>query len=217
MIKTELESFVQKFRQLRKAGINAHLDVHSEGSNAWACLRVQLGEAGQQQQHSDPPPPGWVKRGLRRSPAYARRQERRRAARQARQSAAEAEKQAEEMLAKDSDEPPAAEKAEEVSQPEVSVVVNSESRNVKPRDKWMKEDISLIESVIIDTVTSIENIENVYEDRFVRCRHCRRLSKDVHFYQHHCERQPTGYNLFYEDVQVLMHPDPAEVAAICSL
>ena len=210
MIKTELESFVQKFRQLRKAGINAHLDVHSEGSNAWACLRVQLGEAGQQQQqHSDPPPPGWVKRGLRRSPAYARRQERRRAARQARQSAAEAEKQAEEMLAKDSDEPPAAEKAEEVS-----VVVNSESRNVKPRDKWMKEDISLIESVIIDTVTSLEN---VYEDRFVWCRHCRRLSKDVHFYQHHCERQPTGYNLFYEDVQVLMHPDPAEVAAICSL
>ena len=155
MIKTELESFVQKFRQLRKAGINAHLDVHSEGSNAWACLRVQLGEAGQQQ-HSDPPPPGWVKRGLRRSPAYARRQERRRAARQARQSAAETEKQAEEMLAEDSDEPPAAEKAEEVR-----VVVNSESRNVKPRDKWMKEDISLIESVIIDTVTSIESIENV--------------------------------------------------------
>ena len=23
-----------------------------------------------------------------------------------------------------------------------------------------------------------------------------------------------GYNLYYEDVQVLMHPDPAEVAAI---
>ena len=51
------------------------------------------------------------------------------------------------MLAEDSDEPPAAEKAEEVR-----VVVNSESRNVKPRDKWMREDISLVESVIIDTV-----------------------------------------------------------------
>ena len=56
-----------------------------------------------------------------------------------------------------------------------------------------------------------------HTDRFVRCRYCRRLSKDVHFYQHHCERKPTGYNLFYEDVLVLMHPDPAEVAAICSL
>ena len=67
---------------------------------------------------------------------------------QARQYAAEAEKQAEEMLAKDSDEPPAAEKAEEVS----VVVVNSESRSVKPRDK-LKEDICLIESVIFDTVT----------------------------------------------------------------
>ena len=61
----------------------------------------------------------------------------------------------------------------------VSVVVNSECRNLKPRDKWMKEDISLIESVIFDTVTSLEN---VYEDRVVRCRHCRRHSKDVQFY-----------------------------------
>ena len=95
MRKTELDSFVLKFHQLRRAGFNAHLDVHSEGSNAWVCLRVQLGEAGQQQQHQS-----WGKQGLRRSPAYARRQERRRAAREARQSAAEAEKPAEELCLK---------------------------------------------------------------------------------------------------------------------
>ena len=81
------------------------------------------------------------------------------------------------------------------------------------RDKWMKEDIGLIEAVIIDTVTSLEN---VYEDRFVRCRHCKRLSKDVVFYDHHCERQP-GYHQFHEDVRVMLDPDQAEVAAICSL
>ena len=128
----------------------------------------------QQQQHSDPS--GWVKQGQRRSPAYARRQERRRAARQARQSAAEAEKPAEEMLAKEAE---VSDNAVSIPESPVSVVVYSECRSVKPRDKWMKEDISLIESVIFDTVTSLEN---VYEDRVVRCRHCRRHSKDVQFY-----------------------------------
>ena len=208
MRKTELDSFVLKFHQLRRAGFNAHLDVHSEGSNAWVCLRVQLGEAGQQHQ-------SWGKRGLRRSPAYARRQERRRAAREARRSAAEAEKQAEEMPAKEDSVPKvtlAAEEAEVVA-PSPSVIVNSECRKVKSRDKWMKEDIGLIEAVIIDTVTSLEN---VYEDRFVRCRHCKRLSKDVVFYDHRCERQP-GYHQFHEDVRVMLDPDQAEVAAICSL
>ena len=208
MIKTELESFIQKFRQLRKAGFNAHLDVHSEGSNAWACLRVQLGEAGQQQQHQS-----WGKQGPRRSPAYARRQERRRAAREARRSAAEAEKQAEEMPAKENSVHKGTLAAEEAEVVAPSVIINSECRKVKSRDKWMKEDIGLIEAVIIDTVTSLEN---VYEDRFVRCRHCKRLSKDVVFYDHRCERQP-GYHQFHEDVRVMLDPDQAEVAAICSL
>ena len=102
----------------------------------------------------------------------------------------------------------AAEEAEAVAP---SVIINSECR--KSRDNWMKEDIGLIEAVIIDTVMSLEN---VYKDRFLWCRHCKRLSKDVVFYDHHCERQP-GYHQFHEDVRVMLDPDQAEVAAICSL
>ena len=185
MFDVELNSFIVKFHQLRSAGRYAHLDLHCEGGQSFVSLRVQLGEAGQQPHHRHHQQ---VRRGLRRSPAYHRRQERRKAARQA----AEAEDATPPVPAPvpevETEEAPAV----EVSVPEVSakgtlaaeeaeavapsVIINSECR--KSRDNWMKEDIGLIEAVIIDTVTSLEN---VYEDRFVRCRHCKRISKDVVF------------------------------------
>jgi len=80
MFDTELNSFVGKFQELRSAGRNAHLDLHSEGGQCFVSLRVQLGEAGQQPHHRHHQQ---VRRGLRRSPAYHRRKARRRAARQA--------------------------------------------------------------------------------------------------------------------------------------
>ena len=74
---TELESFVQKFQQLRKAGVTAHLDVDTHAGRAWVGLRVQLGQvpAGPVHQpfHRHP--------HQQRGPAYQRRQERRKAAR----------------------------------------------------------------------------------------------------------------------------------------
>ena len=222
MFDVELNSFIVKFHQLRSAGRYAHLDLHCEGGQSFVSLRVQLGEAGQQPHHRHHQQ---VRRGLRRSPAYHRRQERRKAARQAAEAedatppvqAPVQEVETEEVPAVEVPVPDVSAKgtlaAEEAEVVAPSVIINSECRKVKSRDKWMKEDIGLIEAVIIDTVTSLEN---VYEDRFVRCRHCKRLSKDVVFYDHHCERQP-GYHQFHEDVRVMLDPDQAEVAAICSL
>ena len=39
----ELETFVDKFRRLWKAGRDAHLDLESHAGQAWVGLRVRLG------------------------------------------------------------------------------------------------------------------------------------------------------------------------------
>ena len=75
MFDTELRSFVSKFHQLRKAGFDAHLNLHARGGRYWVGLCAQLGEAEQQPHRQQKP--------RLRSPAYRRRQERRQAARQA--------------------------------------------------------------------------------------------------------------------------------------
>ena len=45
MVVTELDTFVSKFYQLWKSGLTAHLDLDTRAGNAWAGLRVQLGQA----------------------------------------------------------------------------------------------------------------------------------------------------------------------------
>ena len=76
MFDTELRSFVTKFHQLRRAGFDAHLNLHARGGRYWVGLCAQLGEAEQQPHRQQEKP-------RLRSPAYRRRQERRKAARQA--------------------------------------------------------------------------------------------------------------------------------------
>ena len=68
MFDEELNRFLIKFDQLRRAGLKAHLDLDTCGGEAWVGLRVMLGPVHQQEVR-------------RRSPSYFRRQERRRAAR----------------------------------------------------------------------------------------------------------------------------------------
>ena len=75
MFDKELENFLQKFHQLRRAGLTAHLDLDTFAGQAWVGLRVMLGPV--QQKHQDHPKP------KSRSPSYFRRQERRRAAKAA--------------------------------------------------------------------------------------------------------------------------------------
>ena len=82
---TELNSFVQKFTQLWKAGVTAHLDVDTHAGHAWVGLRAQLGQIPtgppyHQYDHQQSDHPfGQRYRG----PSYQRRQERRQAARAA--------------------------------------------------------------------------------------------------------------------------------------
>ena len=44
MALTELDTFVQKFKQLWKSGQDAHLDLESHNGKAWVGLRLQLGD-----------------------------------------------------------------------------------------------------------------------------------------------------------------------------
>ena len=79
----ELNSFVQKFTQLWKAGVMAHLDIDTHAGHAWVGLRAQLGQVPtgpphyQYGYHQRDHPSGQRYRG----PSYQRRQERRQAAR----------------------------------------------------------------------------------------------------------------------------------------
>ena len=74
---SELENFIQKFKQLRGAGLTAHLDLDTHAGQAWVGLRVMLNPVKLTKE----------KPQKYRSPSYFRRQERRKAARI--QSAAE--------------------------------------------------------------------------------------------------------------------------------
>ena len=78
MLDAELKSFIQKFKQLRGAGLTAHLDLDTHAGQAWVGLRVMLNPV---KLETNEKPYKY------RSPSYFRRQERRKAART--QSAAE--------------------------------------------------------------------------------------------------------------------------------
>ena len=65
MFNTELQSFVIKFHQLRRAGFDAHLNLHARGGRYWVGLCAQLGEGEQQPPHL----PHQQKPRLRRIPA----------------------------------------------------------------------------------------------------------------------------------------------------
>ena len=72
---TELDTFVQKFKQLWKSGLQAHLDLDSNAGQAWVGLRLHLGD--------DPGGPlHRVSHPNRNSPSRDRRRERRAAERE---------------------------------------------------------------------------------------------------------------------------------------
>ena len=68
MFVTELDSFVQKFHQLWKSGLNAHLDLDTHAGNAWVGLQVQFGnvpEPAKQSSHQQLRRPAYERRQLR--------------------------------------------------------------------------------------------------------------------------------------------------------
>ena len=77
MADSELEFFVNKFKQLWKDGLGAHLDVDTYDGQAWVGLRVRLGHAADSPLQVHPP----VKdQRPRNSPSRQRRSARRAAA-----------------------------------------------------------------------------------------------------------------------------------------
>ena len=79
---TELDTFLQKFKQIWHEGLNAHLDVHSHNGQAWVSLRVQLGHAPGPLHHQLHPHFPHTPKRTRKSPSRQRRRARRAAARQ---------------------------------------------------------------------------------------------------------------------------------------
>ena len=78
VVNQQVESFVQKFRELWASGLSAHLDLDCGGGEAWVGLRLRLGRhrvGGAQRADRDD--------RHRRGASYARRLERRAAARTA--------------------------------------------------------------------------------------------------------------------------------------
>ena len=47
----ELNTFIVKFKQLWKSGLNAHLDLDTSAGKAWVGLRLHLGDAPLATQH----------------------------------------------------------------------------------------------------------------------------------------------------------------------
>merc|ERR1719442_358924 len=72
-----------------------------------------------------------------------------------------------------------------------SVRVSSECRKIKP--SIMKEDASVIECVIIETLTSIAEID----EHRVKCRHCRCWSTVETFHIHDCSRSKSDVEFFH--------------------
>ena len=77
MVDQQVNSFVQKFRDLWREGHSAHLDIDCHGGEAWLGLRLRLGQQlhrGSDSEH-------------RRGASYSRHMERRAAQRAAEQAA----------------------------------------------------------------------------------------------------------------------------------
>ena len=71
MSRSELENFVFKLNQLRRADMTSHLDLDTHAAQTWVGLRVMLGSVPVHQDQRHPPT------AKHRSPSYFRRQARR--------------------------------------------------------------------------------------------------------------------------------------------
>ena len=94
MSSSEIQSFINKFHQLRRAGLTAHLDLETHAGKAWMGLRIVISPDQKLQKF--------------RNPSYFRRQERRKAAAKATEASkkpSDSDAIAEEAFAKEVDDP----------------------------------------------------------------------------------------------------------------
>jgi hypothetical protein len=142
----ELDSFVQKFKQLWHLGVNAHLDAHTHAGQAWVSLHVQLGQAPGPLQH--PPHRQQV------SPSRQRRKARR---------AAERKKTAEEAPNKD------AENVETEAAKANPTSENDEVGNLQEQEAQVPND-----ELCPDDIYHQAESESIGQRAF-RCQECRML------------------------------------------
>ena len=132
----ELDSFVDKFKQLWRSGLNAHLDIDTCAGQAWVGLRVRLGQAQAVESPS---------RRTRDGPARQRRR--------ARRAAAAKEKEAEEASTNEVQGQQDAGKAGEVildnseKESEAGQASNSENAVDDPTEEVVK---------IVEEITAVE-------------------------------------------------------------
>lgn len=131
MAHIEIDSFVQKFKNLWHAGLKASLNVDAENGEASVTLKADLGYIPPPfhvlRPHGQPPRP-------QRGPAYQRRQERRQAARAAAGNAASHAEEVIDIVVSDD-----ASHAEEVSDALVGDNVNEELRESIPKAEEVRE------------------------------------------------------------------------------
>ena len=208
MFDTELNSFVVKFQELRSAGRNAHLDLHSEGGQCFVSLRVQLGEAGQLPHHRHQQ----VRRGLRRSPAYYRRQARRKAAREAAGTSSCSDRV--------SDEAPAEEVSAE-SQKSVNEAAEASSSStennlgsVKCSSDANTPDTQFEFNGNYAYIGGAGSKGSDFYNRELKCKHCKCWCSEKYFYEHQCFSQDSW---FHHEMKARLQGGAAAVTAICSL
>ena len=147
---TEVDSFVQKFKNLWKSGFSAHLDLDTHSGQAWVGLRVRLGHHHQVQQP----------RKTRNGPSRQRRRARRADARKENVEDVENTSEAEEAMvtidaeeAKENSEPVAEEATSESIEDKVVEIVAEDAT----ADEATRESIADISVVIVAEDANAEN------------------------------------------------------------
>ena len=157
MVVTELDSFVQKFHQLWKAGLNAHLDLDTHAGIAWVGLRVQLGHVPGPLHHQAP------RKKNQDSPSRQRRRDRRAIARNT--TAEEAAKTDSQMVS-DPTEKVDEETLDEESTDVIEKVMENESSTLETIEEIVEDEHeAAAEAVIGENAFKCDICENKFNNR----------------------------------------------------
>ena len=161
MADTEIESFVQKFKSLRGAGLEATLTLDTKLGEVWITMNCKVGR-NIPPPPSEPSSPSLIARKIYRSPSYFRRQLRRKAEREAKESASSAA-----LAVADTNEKETAEKAVVVISNEVAEMPESTTDDsvADCEAAEFEQNDSVNVSQEIDTSTDDENLEPVEVDQ----------------------------------------------------
>jgi hypothetical protein len=150
MIVTEVDTFIQKFRDLWQSGLDAHLDLDTHAGQAWVGLRVRLGHAPGPLHHQVQPN---IQRKSRNSPSRQRRRAKRASARQNEEAAKEATEV--ESIQNES-------KAGEAR----TIIVDNESENVEDAiAEIVASEVEMNNTDVVETTGEVPAAENAQVEK----------------------------------------------------